>query len=86
MKKLLITCLALIFLSSCYHDIEDVRKVKIGISTNDLKYVMGEPHTIRVQNGLEEWFYAYKSDGVFGKTSGLNVEIKNDKVTNFESY
>jgi outer membrane protein assembly factor BamE (lipoprotein component of BamABCDE complex) len=86
MKKIIFILLASLLLASCQKTADDVRKVKVGISTNDLKYVMGEPHTIRVQNGLEEWFYTYQSEGFFSKRSGLNVEIKNDKVTNFESY
>lgn len=85
MKKIIFILLASLLLASCRKSTEDVRKVKIGISANELKYIMGEPHTIRVQNGLEEWFYSY-SGGTFGKTNGLSVEIKSDKVTNFESY
>lgn len=86
MKKLLIVLLAVTLFTSCRKSIEDVRKVKIGISANELKYIMGEPHTIRVQNGLEEWFYSYDSGGTFGRKNGLSVQIKSDKVTNFESY
>lgn len=86
MKKLLAVFLISILLVSCQKGFEDVRKVKVGISANELKYIMGEPRTIDVQNGSEEWSYQYSSHGMLSPTNTLYVTVVNDKVTNFKSY
>lgn len=71
---------------SCQKGFEDVRKIKPDISINELKYIMGEPKTIEVNNGSEIWYFHYDSNGTLSPTNTLKVHIKNDKVITFESY
>ena len=63
--------------------IEDARQVKINMSSKDLTYCMGEPWSIEVNPGYEEWFFSYNCNGY---QKGMLVKIKNDKVIDFYSY
>lgn len=82
MKKLLLILLA-VFVVSCNPDVEQVRKVKNGISTNELKYLIGEPWDIEIHNGYEEWYFTYSSNG---RNNGFVVTVQSSKVTDFYSY
>lgn len=86
MKNFLLIFVVILLLGCNSKTHEDVRKVKVGISTNDLKYIMGEPFVIRIDNGEEEWFFRYENTDFFSQTNGLQVTIVNDKVTDFYSY
>lgn len=85
MKKILISFICLLFVS-CSKDAEDARQVKVGISTKELKYIMGEPREIRIQNGHEIWYFHYNTNGIISPQETLIVTIVNDKITYFESY
>jgi len=82
MKKLLLILLAVLVIS-CNPDIEQVKKVKVGISTNELKYLLGEPFDIEIHNGYEEWYFVYS---VNGHNDGFKVTVENSKVADFYSY
>lgn len=84
MKNLIFILLASIFLISCNKSIEDVRKVKKGISVNELKYIMGEPKNIEINPGNETWTFYY--DGGARRLNGLVTIIKDEKVVDFYSY
>jgi len=85
MKKLLIIFISLLIVS-CTKDASDARQVKVGISTKELKYIMGEPREIRIQNGHERWYFNYNANGTLSPTETLEVTIISDKITDFESY
>lgn len=81
MKKILfIGLFACLF--SC-NRIEDVRNVKVGMSTVELKYFLGSPRNIYIAPGYETWYFQYYS-GI--QTNGLEVIVAGDKVTNFSTY
>jgi outer membrane protein assembly factor BamE (lipoprotein component of BamABCDE complex) len=82
MKKILILLLA-VFAISCNPDISQVQKVKTGMSTNELKYLLGEPFDIEVHNGYEDWYFNYIYNG---HNDGFMVTVQNSKVTDFYSY
>lgn len=84
MKKILFIVI-IIFATSCdYKNTEDVRKITSGISTNELKYIMGDPEDVEIQPGYENWTFYY--DGGGNRLNGLVVTIKSDKVVSFYSY
>lgn len=84
MKKILLILSLIFVLFSCNtKDVEDVRQVKIGMSINELKYVMGKPFAIDIQPNVENWYFTYFSDGY---KQGLRVDIQNGKVVDFYSY
>jgi len=86
MKKYLFILLISTLLISCGKNASDVRQVKSGISTKELKYIMGEPREVLIQNGKEEWYFNYYNSGVLGVKETLMVTIVNDKVITFMSY
>ncbi len=86
MKKVFLL-LAVLFLVSCNdckeNTANDVRKIKVGMSTNEVKYLLGEPRKISIQNGYEEWYFRYE-DEIYRNT--FEITIVNFKVIDFESY
>jgi len=63
--------------------LKDARQVKVGMSTQDLVYVMGDPWTVDVNDDNEEWYFTYDS----GKhRSHMIVYVKNNKIESFSSY
>lgn len=86
MKKVFLL-LAVLFFVSCYdfkeNTANDVRKIKVGMSTNEVKYLLGEPRRIEVQNGYEEWYFRY-DDKIYRNT--FEIIIINNKVNDFTSY
>ena len=63
---------------------DDVRKIKIGMSGNELKYIMGEPWDIEINNGYEEWRFTY--DRGMNSATTLRVTMVNDKLNDSMSY
>ena len=83
MKKILLLLL-LIILSSCNRpSINQARQVKIGINTNELKYLMGEPYDIEFDSNGEKWYFVYRVDC---HDDYMRVNVVNDRVTDFISY
>ncbi len=82
MKKLLLILLAVIAIS-CNPDVSQVKQVKVGISTNELQYLLGEPFDIEVNNGYECWYFTYSCNG---SNDGFKVTVQNSKVVDFYSY
>lgn len=84
MKKIIF--ILLVCLCSCnnYKTTDDVRQVKKGISTNELKYLMGEPEKVEVNSNSEVWTFYYDSGGKY--LNGLVVTIVDKKVLDFYSY
>ena len=86
MKKVFLL-LAVLFLVSCNdckeNTANDVRKIKVGMSTNEVKYLLGEPKRIEIQNGYEEWYFRYESHF---SVNTFEITIVNFKVIDFESY
>lgn len=86
MKKVFLL-LAVLFFVSC-NDLKentgnDVRKIKVGMSTNEVKYLLGEPRRIEIQNGYEEWYFSY--EGMFYRNT-FEIIVINNKVNDFNSY
>lgn len=79
--------LAVLFLVSCNdckeNTANDVRKIKVGMSTNEVKYLLGEPRRIEIQNGYEEWYFRYEGHL---SVNTFEITIVNYKVIDFESY
>jgi len=87
MKRLVLLFLLLISLVSCgtrdINTVSNVRKVKVGISTNELKYLLGEPKNISIETDYEKWTYTYDVNKVV--INCFDVYIVNDKVESFTS-
>lgn len=83
MKKLLLIITIAIFAISCSRSLEEVRQVKIGMSANELKYIMGDPFTIHVEPGYETWYFSYSANGY---KQHLSVTMVKDTVKDFYSY
>ena len=86
MKKVFLL-LAVLFLVSCNdcknNTANDVRKIKVGMSTNEVKYLLGEPKRIDIQNGYEEWYFRYEGQL---SVNTFEITIINYKVIDFESF
>ena len=63
--------------------LKDARQVKVGMSTQDLVYVMGDPWTVDINDDNEEWYFTYDSGGY---RSHMVVYVKNNKIESFNSY
>lgn len=73
-----------ISLLSCTPTVDDARKVEVGISSDSLKALLGDPFSVEIEpGGSEEWFFTYYSGG---HTQGMCVTIINNKVSDFYSY
>lgn len=86
MKKLILICF--LFFISCdktkVNSISDVQKIKVGMSENEVKYILGEPRDVEIQNGYTELDFIYEAGGVYNHW--FNVMIVNGKVNNFQTY
>ncbi len=83
MKNIVILLVCALFLSCNSKTYEDAKKVKVGMSTNELKYIMGEPWDIEINNNYDELWFLYDSGS---HRNNLKVIIVNNKVYDFESY
>jgi outer membrane protein assembly factor BamE (lipoprotein component of BamABCDE complex) len=83
MKKIFIIILILFLYSCASHDLKDVRMLKTGMSTKELKYYMGEPWQVEVDSDEEDWYFMYMS-GDYKKY--LVVTIVNRKIKSYYSY
>lgn len=84
MKKILFILLVVVTFSCAKKNtLEDARKVKIGITTNELKYLMGEPFEVEVNSDDEDWYFTYISGSY---RMGMHVTIIENKVVEFYSY
>ncbi len=86
MKKVFILLIVFFFLScndSKENTINDMRKIKVGMNTNEVKYLLGEPKRIDVQNGYEEWYFRYN---VNLSVNTFQIIVVNNKVSDFSSY
>ena len=88
MKKFILLLTIAFTLLSCnigYKDntANDVRKIRVGMSTNEVKYLLDEPRRIEVQNGYEEWYFRYE-----GKLSvnTFVITVIDNKVSDFQTY
>ena len=86
MKKIFLL-LVVLFLVSCNdckeNTANDVRKIKVGMSTNEVKYLLGEPRRIGIQNGYEEWYFRYEGQL---SVNTFDIIIINSKVSDFNTY
>ena len=85
MRQLLTIILILAaLLTSCNSkSIDEVRKVKVGMSGNELKYIMGEPYIVEVNSDDEEWYFNYCMNS---RKMGIAVHIEKDRIVSFYSY
>lgn len=84
MKKILFIFLFPLVMLSCYKSVSDARQVKVGMSGNELKYIMGEPTEIKVYPGREVWSFDY-CDGN-NTLERMEIVIANDKIITFTTY
>lgn len=86
MKKTFLLCV-MVLIVSCNDiniiEMDKIKQVKVGISTNEMKYLLGEPYDIEINNGYEEWYFRYR---VCGHKNTFNVRVQNSKVIDFQSY
>lgn len=83
MKRLLIIFLLSVLIYSCnILDTSDIRKVYVGMPVKELKSLLNEPHMIKVNQGYDNWFYTYWSNG--HKTTFI-VRIIDNKVESYYS-
>jgi outer membrane protein assembly factor BamE (lipoprotein component of BamABCDE complex) len=85
MKKIFILFILLVSMISCNPDktLEDARMIKLGMSSKELKYVMGEPFLVRIGPNKEEWYFNYTSES---HRVGLEVIMVHDTILNYSSY
>lgn len=79
--------LFILFLSilfGCNPDYKQARLVKIGMTTDDLETIMGEPFSIEINSNNEEWYFTY--DGPSSYSEGMVVTIVDKKIVKFYSY
>jgi hypothetical protein len=69
---------------ACHPSYKEARLVKVEMPTSDLVTIMGEPFSIEVNQGYEQWYFIYY--GPEKNTEGMCVSISNNKVTDFYSY
>jgi hypothetical protein len=82
--KVFYLVLLLSFLFSCHPNYKEARLVKIGMSTDDLETIMGEPLSIELNPEYEVWYFNYY--GPQNNTEGMYVLISNKKIIDFYSY
>lgn len=87
MKKMILFCSILFVFSSCdktkTNTISDVQKIKIGMSENEVKYILGEPKDVEIENGYKELEFIYETESY---RHLFNVIIVNGEVNNFQTY
>lgn len=87
MKKLILFCSILFLFSSCdntkINTVSDIQKIKVGMSENEVKYILGEPKDVEIENGYKELEFLYETDSY---RHWFNVIIVNGKVNNFVTY
>ena len=87
MKKLILFCTILFLLTSCdktrVNTVSDIQKIKEGMTENEVKYLLGEPKDIEIENGYKELEFLYETESYRHR---FNVYIVNGKVNNFETY
>ena len=82
--RLIVAFLMIVFLVSCENKtLKDARQVKVGMTTQDLVYIMGDPLTVEVNDDNEEWYFTYYSGDY---KSRMVVYVKNNKIESFSSY
>ena len=85
MKRLVLLFLLVISLVSCgtrdSNTANDIRKVKVGISSNELKYLLGEPINIKIETDYEIWRFIFDVNCMV--TNRFDVIIVNNKVESF---
>lgn len=84
MKSLILNILLLTLFISCGPDYKQARLVKVGMSTDDLVTIMGEPFSIEINSNNEEWYFTYR--GPSSNNEGMVVRIVDKKIVNFYSY
>ena len=88
MLKIILVILVLISLTSCiesdYYNasLDDIRKVRINMSTDELLQIVGKPRYIDFDNGNEVWTFPFENGH---KRSFLEVNVFNDTVIGFKS-
>ncbi len=87
MKKMILFGFILFWFASCdktkTNTISDVQKIKVGMSENEVKYILGEPNDVQIENGYKELEFLYETESYRHR---FNVVIVNGEVNNFESY
>ena len=82
MKNILLI-LAFLFLS-CGNSIEDARRIEVGMTTEKLIEIMGEPRDVEINSYGEEWKFSYDGSEKIGLETMI-VVIVDDTVKNFYS-
>jgi len=82
-KHILLFLVVILTLVACNKKrVEDARRIQIGQSTIEVKYLMGEPFKVQVDDDGEVWYYNY----FYGdRRMRMYIKIKNGKVTSFKS-
>ena len=87
MKKMILFCFISFWFISCdenkLNTVSDIQKIKVGMSENEVKYFLGEPRDIEIQNGYKELSFRYETENY---RHWFNVIIMNGKVNDFETY
>ena len=87
MFKIILIIVVSLSLTCCdidYHtsSLDDVRRIRIDMSTDELLQIMGKPRYIDFDNGDEVWSF-YFTNG--NSHSRLEVNVFNDTVIGFKS-
>lgn len=81
-RKLIVLLCAMTLLSACagpQFKWADARKIKTGMTTDEVTQIMGEPNAIFSQDG--KLLYTWSSVGMCKGSRAVRIEFKDDKVT-----
>jgi outer membrane protein assembly factor BamE (lipoprotein component of BamABCDE complex) len=87
MKKIIFLFLVSLMFLSCneskINSVSDVRKIKVGMSENEVKYLLGEPIDVEIDNGSEKWLFRYQTQYY---RNSFKVTFVNNEVFDYLSY
>lgn len=61
-----------------------IREVRVGMSSDSLLRLLGEPSEIKIQEDGEDWRYEYRQRNQTNSTLQIKIEV--DTINGFYSY
>ncbi len=84
MKKIILLPLLTLLMSCHTNSLEEVRRVKVGMSGTELINLLGKPNDVEVNTDDEEWYFTY--DDTWTHSMRMRVKIAKDTIVSFYSY
>lgn len=83
MKKLFLLMVILLCFSCHRIGLDEARKIKVGMTTDSLIEIMGEPLEIEIEDGSEQWEFRY--GGARINDNYMRVTVIDEKIYSFYS-